>query len=48
MRIENPFLMGQFNLSNLLLVLTLLKDLHFQLKHQPSVKEYDFLLNFVK
>jgi UDP-N-acetylmuramoyl-L-alanyl-D-glutamate--2,6-diaminopimelate ligase len=35
--IENPFLMGQFNLSNLLLVLTLLKSLHFSLAEISQV-----------
>lgn len=35
--IENPFLIGQFNLSNLLLVLTLLKSLHFSLAEISQV-----------
>ncbi len=35
--IENPFLMGKFNLSNLLLVLTLLKSLHFSLAEISQV-----------
>ncbi|WP_342219578.1 UDP-N-acetylmuramoyl-L-alanyl-D-glutamate--2,6-diaminopimelate ligase [Rickettsiella endosymbiont of Miltochrista miniata] len=35
--IENPFLMGRFNLSNLLLVLTLLKSLHFSLAEISQV-----------
>lgn len=35
--IENPFLMGKFNLSNLLLVLTLLKNLHFSLAEISQV-----------
>lgn len=35
--IENPFLLGQFNLSNLLLVLTLLKSLHFSLAEISQV-----------
>ena len=35
--IENPFLMGQFNLSNLLLILTLLKSLHFSLAEISQV-----------
>lgn len=35
--IENPFLMGQFNLSNLLLVLTVLKSLHFSLAEISQV-----------
>lgn len=35
--IENPFLLGEFNLSNLLLVLTLLKSLHFSLAEISQV-----------
>ncbi|MFZ0219812.1 MAG: UDP-N-acetylmuramoyl-L-alanyl-D-glutamate--2,6-diaminopimelate ligase [Candidatus Aquirickettsiella sp.] len=35
--IENRFLLGQFNLSNLLLVLTLLKSLHFSLAEISQV-----------
>ncbi|MGC1853862.1 MAG: UDP-N-acetylmuramoyl-L-alanyl-D-glutamate--2,6-diaminopimelate ligase [Candidatus Aquirickettsiella sp.] len=35
--IENPFLMGRFNLSNLLLVLTILKSLHFSLAEISQV-----------
>ncbi|MFM2322300.1 MAG: UDP-N-acetylmuramoyl-L-alanyl-D-glutamate--2 6-diaminopimelate ligase [Pseudomonadota bacterium] len=35
--IENPFLMGSFNLSNLLLVLTVLKSLHFSLAEIAEV-----------
>lgn len=35
--IENPFLIGQFNLSNLLLVLTVLKSLHFSLAEISQV-----------
>jgi UDP-N-acetylmuramoyl-L-alanyl-D-glutamate--2,6-diaminopimelate ligase len=35
--IENPFLIGQFNLSNLLLVVTLLKSLHFSLAEISQV-----------
>ncbi len=35
--IENPFLLGRFNLSNLLLVLTLLKSLHFSLAEISQV-----------
>lgn len=35
--IQNPFLLGQFNLSNLLLVLTLLKSLHFSLAEISQV-----------
>ncbi len=35
--IENPYLMGQFNLSNLLLILTLLKSLHFSLAEISQV-----------
>lgn len=35
--IENPFLMGLFNLSNLLLVLTVLKSLHFSLAEIAQV-----------
>jgi UDP-N-acetylmuramoyl-L-alanyl-D-glutamate--2,6-diaminopimelate ligase len=35
--IENPFLIGRFNLSNLLLVLTVLKSLHFSLAEISEV-----------
>lgn len=35
--IENPFLIGRFNLSNLLLVLTVLKSLHFSLAEIAEV-----------
>ncbi len=35
--IENPFLIGSFNLSNLLLVLTVLKSLHFSLAEIAEV-----------
>jgi UDP-N-acetylmuramoyl-L-alanyl-D-glutamate--2,6-diaminopimelate ligase len=35
--IENPFLIGQFNLSNLLLVLTVLRSLHFSLAEISQV-----------